>query len=117
MPQGSPSFAYSGFKVFAVLLIIIAMILFIAYILRKANIMGNRIVGGENFNIISRFPLGERKYLYLVKIGKELILLGVTPQNISFIKEIEEDTLESEYKKEESNFLKILKSKVRGRGK
>ncbi len=117
MPQNPPSLTYSGFKIFAVLLIVVAMIIFIAYILRKVNLVGNRFVGRENFQIISRFPLGERKYLFLVRIGKELILLGVTPQNITFVKEMEEESLLVENNTEESNFLKILKKKVRGKTK
>ncbi len=117
MVQNPPSLTYSGFKVFAVLLIVVAMIVFIAYILRKVNLVGNRFIGGENFQIVSRFPLGERKYLFLVRIGKELILLGVTPQNITFIKEMEVDNFFVQSSNEESNFLKVLKKKVRGKVK
>ncbi len=119
MPQNAPSLTYSTFKVFAVLIFIIAIILLIAYLLRRINFTGSRVVGKENFDIVSRFPLGERKFLFLVRVGSELILLGVTPQNISFIKNVDEKSFFSNQDSQvkEDNFLKLLKTKLRGKGK
>ena len=119
MPQNAPSLTYSTFKVFAVLIFIIAIILFIAYLLRKVNFTGSRVMGKENFDIVSRFPLGERKFLFLVRVGNELILLGVTSQNISFIKNVDKESFfnnEKSHEREET-FLKLLKSKLRGKVK
>lgn len=47
--------------------------------------------GHGNFELIETFALSQNKYLQLVRIGKKLVVISVTKDNISFLTEVNEE--------------------------
>ena len=54
----------------------------IAFLLRKSKRLNNF---NSDMKIIGRVAVGPRSYLAKVKVNNKTILLGITPQNISYL--------------------------------
>ncbi len=50
----------------------------------------------SNMKILEAISLGPQKTLQLIKIGKEYILIGVSKDTVTFVKEISEEKLDKE---------------------
>ncbi len=113
LPQ--QNFTYSSFKIFAALLFILGLIFLLSYIMKKIKMKNGGLLNSKFIKIISRYPLGERKYLYIVKIGEETLLLGITPQSVNYIKELNLKDEEMNFKSKENNnnFIEVLKEKIK----
>ena len=109
------NFTYSSFKVFIALLFILGIIFLLSYIMRKINMKNGGLLNSNLIKIISRYPLGERRYLYIVKIDKETLLLGVTPQSVNYIKslELDEDIVKNRNREANGSFFNIFKEKLK----
>ncbi len=109
------NFSYSSFKVFLALLFILGLIFLLSYIMKKVNMKNGGLLNSSMIKIISRYPLGERRYLYIVKIDKETILLGVTPQTVNYIKSLElnEESVNSKHNEKSGSFFNIFKEKLK----
>ncbi len=76
------------FIFFVLFLILIALIFIFSYFLKKN---GNLKIGSSAiYQEIQRFYFTPKNFIVLLKIEKEVILLGVTDNNISFLKQIED---------------------------
>ena len=53
--------------------------------------------GSERFKVLSRLPLGREQSAVLVKAGEKYLLLGVTPSEISLLKELTAEEAEAVY--------------------
>jgi flagellar protein FliO/FliZ len=108
-------------------LAIFVFILFMAYFVTK--ILNQKTLSytkSNNMQIIEHIFLGHDKNLYIVKVGSEYILIGVTSSNINYIKKIKkEDIAVMENKKSDFKCnldislkkLKILSNKYLGGNK
>jgi flagellar biogenesis protein FliO len=83
--------------------------------MRKINMKNGGLLNSNLIKIISRYPLGERRYLYIVKIDKETLLLGVTPQSVNYIKslELDEDIVKNRNSEANGSFFNIFKEKLK----
>lgn len=99
--------------VFYMLLLLLFLIVLSVYVKKHGN-----VVKGKNSNIseLERFYYGPKSYLSIVKIVNEVFVLGVTENNINYLKKIEDkeslDLLKFEVSSEEKNedvFSEILK--------
>lgn len=81
-------------------LLIVAYMAFYASKLFGKNYTKDRIVTSEK--IIATLPLGINKNLCLVELGKKILVLSITEQNVNFVKEItdlqEIEELKQEFK-------------------
>jgi flagellar protein FliO/FliZ len=80
------------------------------YARRVSNAAGN-ITGGNHIKVIERVIVSKSSSLVIIDIEGQQLLLGISEQNISLIKELE-TALEIPQRKELSkeNFASILKS-------
>ncbi|MCT4545398.1 MAG: flagellar biosynthetic protein FliO [Vallitalea sp.] len=87
---------------FIVLLILFILVLFGAYFSTK--LFGKfQIKKGSSKNIhqLESISVGPQKFIQLIKIGEEFILIGVTKDKITFIKEIDKNNIDlNKYKKD-----------------
>jgi len=81
----------SVFKLVLSLAFVLGLVLVSAYFLRRwqgARIAGSGM-GSAGLAVISSLPIGDRKYLMVIQVGGRCLLLGVTPQTISMLSEVE----------------------------
>ncbi len=77
------------------MVIVIGLIYFTGWVYQKLNkINKNKLADDDSlekntFRILSSQPLGQQRHLYSVEINGKVLVVGVTPQNISLIKEFE----------------------------
>lgn len=77
------------FATFGMLLVVLVVIFGLAWVVRKLNgqLPGQR----AGMKIVTSMALGTRERLLVVKVGNEYVLLGTTPNNIHYIKELPSD--------------------------
>lgn len=76
------------------IIVLFVIILFGAYYVSKH--VGNFQIkksNNNNMKIIGVISVGPQKTLQLIKVGKEIILIGVSKDNITYIKEMPIDSL------------------------
>lgn len=79
----------------AYIIILFIIILFGAYyVSRYVGNFQSRKTNNSNIKIIGVISVGPQKTLQLVKIGQEIILIGVSKDKISYIKDISSDSLD-----------------------
>lgn len=88
-------------------LVVVAYLAFYASKLLGKNYTKNRVLTSEK--IIATLPLGVNKNLCLVELGKKILVLSVTEQNINFVKEIT-DLQEIEDLKQEFKNSRVVES-------
>jgi flagellar protein FliO/FliZ len=69
------------------LLMVLALILASAWLLRKFNLTNKSVSG---MRVIASLPLGHKEKLVVVELGKEQLLLGVSSGQINLIKTLEQ---------------------------
>ncbi|MEI8378174.1 MAG: flagellar biosynthetic protein FliO [bacterium] len=84
-------------RVFSNLLALIVIMLALAWLYKKygKNFLSKTMIA-QNLNknsihIVSTAPIGQNKYLHIVEVGQERILIGATNTNISLIKNLHND--------------------------
>ncbi len=80
--------AMSGFRTFFVLVITIAGLFALAWAAKKYGPF-SKVKRHLGLDIIGQVPLGSRAHLALVRVGTSLLLLGVTQNQVSLIKDME----------------------------
>lgn len=85
---------FSPMKVFSNLITLILVLLVIAWLYDKygkdamSKVLATRKIKQNNINILSTSAIGQGKYLHIVEVDGEKILIGATANNISFLKEL-----------------------------
>lgn len=96
-------------------IIIFASILFLAYVTTKyfASRAG-KITNGKYMHIVETLFLGKDKYLHLVKVGNEFILVSSSPKGIELLEKVTIENYEESMEKEQkfSTFKNILKNNL-----
>jgi len=99
------------FKLFISLVIIIGLIYFTVFLLKK--ISNRTLPGGNNLiKVIGKTYLTPKQSLYIVKLGLSYSVLGVGENSVNFIKELSAEEVQSLQSVDEKpkGFQNILKS-------
>ncbi|HHW47826.1 MAG TPA: flagellar biosynthetic protein FliO [Clostridiaceae bacterium] len=81
-------------------------ILFLAYVTSKfVAKKANKIFKGKYISIIEIVNLGPDKRLYLVKAGKQFILIATSGKNVSFLTNVEIENFEESEVSQEQNLF------------
>jgi flagellar protein FliO/FliZ len=67
-------------------LFVLALIVALAWGLKKSRLVPQ--IGRKDFRVLFALPVGYKEKLIVVQAGDQQLLLGVTAQQISFLKEI-----------------------------
>jgi len=90
--------------------IVIGMIFLISFFLKK------RRIRRETMKVIAYHPLGTRKGVAAMKVGEEVLLLGVTPADIKLLRTYKATDFEVEEIREISNKVMRLRKLKEGLG-
>ncbi len=69
------------------LLMVLVLIVVSAWVLKKFNLTNNSVAG---MKVIASLPLGTKEKLVVVQVGDQQLLLGVSQQQVSLIKTLEQ---------------------------
>lgn len=67
--------------------LVIALILVLAWLLKKSRLVPS--VMQSQLKVVSMLPLGSREKLLVVKVGEQQLLLGMTPNQISLLYQLD----------------------------
>ena len=92
LPKEETSFSWSGyFMAIGGLLLVLAMLWVLVWVLRKRGAFpGAALMSRNAFKLEATLPLGPKRAVMLVRFLNSRYLLGVTDQQITLIKELEE---------------------------
>ncbi len=82
-----------GLKSFGVAVVFIIILGAFAWALKTYG-PAARIRKSSGLDIVGRVPLGPKSGLALVRVGKDLLLLGVTQDQVNLIKDLGQDAFE-----------------------
>ena len=113
--NGLPFVGYKEYtRVISTLLVVIALIIATAYVLKKkygvrTNIRGNRRL----IQVVDHAPMGMKKSVSLVKVPGKHLLLGLTNDRIELITEIaDEDIADGNEPVNKKEFLNLVKKSI-----
>lgn len=87
LPMADPFSADALVQLLLGLLAVIALILLLAWIAKRALGVPQ---SGRYMRVLTGLPLGAREKIVLVQVGKEQLLLGVAPGRVSLLTRLEE---------------------------
>ena len=104
---------YAFIKTFSMLFLVLALIVFVFYFIRKFSTVKG-VKGSKDFiKVLSIHHLSPKEKLVLLDVLGETILIGVTPTNISKLSSIDSDINFSDHGSSESlNFKDFLSQKL-----
>lgn len=82
--------AWSRLGDFVPLMVVLAIIGLAAWVLRRFLPARRLVTGAGVLDTVARLPVSSRQSLLLVKMGRRLVLLGVTPEQISTLSIVED---------------------------
>jgi flagellar biosynthetic protein FliO len=82
--EGASDFGFLLWKTGGSLIIVLALLLVVAYCVRRWGIH-SKSGAGNLIKILARQPLGPKHYLLLVQFQYDLLLLGVSPEGIRLL--------------------------------
>ncbi len=95
------------------LFLVVALIFFLAWALRKMNAVPGQL---GHMKVITSMPLGTRERVVLVQVGEEQLLLGVTAQSVSLLARYQEPIITPE-QKGRGEFAERLAQVLQNRGR
>ena len=74
------------------LLLVVALIFFLAWALRRANVVPGHV---EGVRVIATLPLGAKERAVLVQCGEKQLLLGVSSGSVQLLAQFDQPVIES----------------------
>lgn len=98
-------------RVAVFLLLIIGIILLLAWLVNKTQ--GQRLTGNSGkLTMVAVLPLGMKEKIAVIQVGSKQLLVGITPQQITTLAELDEP-LPSAERGNTVSFQELLKKAVR----
>lgn len=91
-----PGPAAVGFRTFAVLIGSVLALFALAWAARKYGPYA-RVKRSMGLDVVGQLPVGAKAHLSLVRVGKSILVLGVTQNQVSLIKELEGSEFEKAF--------------------
>jgi flagellar biosynthetic protein FliO len=85
-----------GFRTFAVLIGTVVALFALAWAARKYGPYA-KVKRSMGLDVVSQIPVGPKAHLSLVRVGRSILVLGVTQNQVSFIKELEGSEFEKAF--------------------
>ncbi len=73
----------------AIACLIVAMLIYATVLMLKKLVLKGNGRRAECINVVGSYPLGQRTRLCMVEVAGRVILLGITPQNVSSLAEFD----------------------------
>ena len=75
----------TGFKTLAMLLIVLALLIFVLYVVKRVMLLRRGERKNALIKVLSSLYLSPKERLEVIEVSGEKFLLGVTPANINFL--------------------------------
>ncbi len=100
--NATPDIMTTGLKMVAALGMVLALILFMLYGLRK--ITGRRLGGGrgKHIQVLESHYMGVKKSIAMVHVPGKVLVLGITTDRITLLDTIDDDRIETPPEKQET---------------
>ena len=102
----NPDFLHAGLKTMAMLFIVLGLLVFVLYLLKRFLFQRKGVRGDISINVISSLHFSPKERIEVVEILGERILLGITPGNINFLTKlirVDDEDREKHGSEEEAN--------------
>ena len=108
------SLTSAAIKMVGVLVLVLGLLMGLLYLMRKLSPrLSRRTAAGREMDLLAQYPLGPKKILAVVRVGGQLLLLGVTETNINLLTEITDPEIKDRLIRQEAEpgqgFGSILK--------
>ncbi|ANS86056.1 flagellar biosynthetic protein FliO [Vibrio scophthalmi] len=90
----APSSQFDWATTFGSLLFVIALILLLAWMLKRMRVP--TMTNQKGLNVVRQVAVGTRERIIIVQAGEEQFLVGVTPQSIQLISKLEKPLSQEE---------------------
>lgn len=123
--NGTPDMLTAGLKMFASLGVVLAMILFLLYGMKKLTRQRMSGVGGRRIHVLESQYLGVKKTISLVHIPGKVLVLGISGDRIRLLDTLDENIVQQPIPAGESipfgsilgDRLKKIGDGIKGKGK
>ena len=96
------------------LLMVIALIFIVAWLVKRFNPKLPSM--GKEIEMLSSTQLSTQSRLALIRVGGKDLLIGITPQSISLIKEFDEQVVKEQPEKDQTALAEQFKSLLKRKG-
>jgi len=113
----------TGLKTFAMLCIVVAILILVLFLMKRFLYLKHGSVHGQFIKILSSHHVTPKERIALVDVVGEKIVIGITPENITFLTKIEQsdalDKIESLKAAGTPHglFANFLRSSLKGKGR
>lgn len=112
--NGTPDMLTAGLKMVASLGVVLAMILFLLYGVRKLANQRSGSAGGKRIQVLESHYMGVKKTISLVRVPGKVLVLGITGDRINLLDTLDEDIVRQQEPTGESNsFGPILSDRLK----
>lgn len=97
------------------LFLIVALLYSVLLFVKKYQFKGSKL-SSENFRIVTTLMLMPKKYLSVVKVNDKVLILGLSEQNITLLKEMNAEELnlhDDSGFQNNPNFFEVFKKMIR----
>jgi flagellar protein FliO/FliZ len=91
----APDMITAGLKMIASLGVVLALILFLLYGLRKMTGRRMGTIGGKRIQVLESHYMGVKKSIALVHVPGKVLVLGITGDRINLLDTLDEDIIET----------------------
>ena len=121
--MSQPDLWGTGLKTFAMLCIVVAVLILVLFLMKRFFYLKNGSGHGQFIKILSSHHVSPKERIALIDVVGEKIVIGITPENITFLTKIERsDALDRIESLEVAGaphgfFANFLRSSLRDKGR
>ncbi|MBR9986359.1 MAG: flagellar biosynthetic protein FliO [Desulfosarcina sp.] len=94
--NGTPDMITAGLKMIASLGVVLAMILFLLYGIRRLTSQRMGAAGGKRIQVLESHYMGVKKTISLVRVPGKVLVLGISGDRINLLDTLDEDIVQQE---------------------
>jgi flagellar protein FliO/FliZ len=121
--MSQPDLWGTGLKTFAMLCIVVAILILVLFLMKRFFYLKNGSGHGQFIKILSSHHLSPKQRVALIDVVGEKIVIGITPDNITFLTKIEKSEALNRIESLETAgtphglFASFLRSSLKGKGR
>ena len=121
--MSQPDLWGTGLKTFAMLCVVVAILILVLFLMKRFFYLKNGSGHGQLIKILSSHHVTPKERIALIDVVGEKIVIGITPENITFLTKIEKsealDRIESlgAAGAPHGLFASFLRSSLKGKGR
>lgn len=89
----APSFTLALFKMIFALSLVLGLIFLALHVAKRFKVLQEKTYGGDLIKVLSIKGLAPRKYISVVEIGEEIVVLGMSENSINVLTKIDKQKM------------------------